>query len=111
MIDSPPHVRDLLRALLHAPDGRPDLRQGAAARAARAGGGSIDGVSEALPEALAAWVDQVASRAWTITDEDCAKLRAAGFDEDAIYEVTVAAAVGASVARMQAGLRALEASR
>jgi hypothetical protein len=55
-------------------------------------------------------VDAVATHAWEITDEDLAKLTAAGVDEDTVYEATVAAAVGASLARMQAGLRALDAT-
>ena len=44
----------------------------------------------------------MARNAWKITDEDVAALRAAGFDEDAIFEVTIAAATGAGVARYQA---------
>jgi alkylhydroperoxidase family enzyme len=112
MVAYPPQVKDLLRALLHDPDGRPEVRRAAAERAARAGGGSIDGAGgEPLPEVFAAYLDKVAAHAWKVTDEDVAALRAAGIDEDAIYEATVAAAVGASLARMEAGLRALAPAR
>ncbi len=110
MSDYPREVHAMLKALLHDPDGKPDLRRAAAARAAEAGGGHLDAEGGALPDALTSWVDAVATRAWQITDEDLAKLGAAGVDEDTIYEATVAAAVGASLARMQAGLRALDAT-
>jgi hypothetical protein len=110
MSDYPREVTALLQALLHDPDGKPDLRRAAASRAAEAGGGTIDAEGAALPELLAPWVDAIATRAWTITDEDLAKLTSAGVDEDTVYEATVAAAVGASLARMQAGLRALDAT-
>jgi alkylhydroperoxidase family enzyme len=111
MTTLPPTVTALLQALFHERDGQPDLRRSAAERAARIAGGSIEETSEPLPEVLAPWVDKVATRAYAITDDDMAALRNAGLDEDAIYEATVAAAVGASVVRMHAGLRALEESR
>src|SRR5262245_610264 len=109
MIELPARVRALLDSLQHNAEGSPALRRAAVARAAAAGGAQLDG--EPLPDGLAAWVDAVASRAWEITDDDLARAKAAGFDEDALYEVTVSAAVGAAVARMEAGLRALRGSR
>jgi len=88
---------------------RPELRRAAAARAATLSGGALP-AKETLPEALAAWVEKVARNAWKITDEDVAALRAAGFDEDAIFEITIAAATGAGVARYQVAMRAIEAA-
>ena len=88
---------------------RPALRRAAAARAAALGGGSLPS-SETLPAALAAWVERVAQSAWTITDEDVAALRAAGIDEETIFETTIAAATGAAIARYQAGTRAIAAA-
>jgi hypothetical protein len=112
MAELPTKVQDLLRALFREPEGQPGLRRAAADRAARAAGGAIDEArDDVLPAALAPWVDKVAERAWTITDEDLAAVRAAGLDEDAVYEATVAAAVGAALTRMQAGLRALAGER
>lgn len=104
-----PHltIRELLEALTHDPDGKPDLRRAAAARAAASAGGHIDAEGATVPDPLGAWVDAVATRAWQTTDEDMDRLRAAGVDEDTIYEATVAAAVGAAYARLQVGLRAL----
>src|SRR5215471_1749129 len=43
----------------------------------------------------AGYLDKIALAAYRITDEDVSALRAAGVDEDAIYDVTVTAAFGA----------------
>lgn len=59
------------------------------------------------PEALREFVDKIAERPWTVSDEDFARLRAAGYSEDELYEVTLAAAIGAGLQRFDAGLRAL----
>lgn len=55
------------------------------------------------------WVQKIHDHAYQTTDEDVARLKAAGLDEDAIFELTVAAAVGAASLRMDRALRALEA--
>jgi len=61
-----------------------------------------------VPDNLLNLVDKIAERAWTINDEDFDRLRQAGYSEDQIYEVTMAAALGAGLQRFDAGLRALE---
>lgn len=61
-----------------------------------------------VPEILRELVDKIAHRPWTVTDEDFAKLRSAGFSEAQLYELTLAAALGAGLARFDAGLRAIE---
>jgi len=53
-----------------------------------------------MPDALRAWTQKVKQHAWKCTDEDIAELRKAGFDEDQIYEATIAAAMGASASRL-----------
>ena len=85
------------------------LRRAALARAAALAGGTLP-AAETLPAALAAWVEKVARAAWTITDGDVAALRAAGHDEDAIFETTIAAATGAGIARYQVATRAIAAA-
>lgn len=60
-----------------------------------------------IPPALLPYLDKVAHQAWTMTDEDIQALRRAGFSEDQIYEATVAAALGAGLERLRAGLAAL----
>jgi hypothetical protein len=64
----------------------------------------------ALPPELAAHVERVAHSAYKITDEDLERLKAQGHDEDVIFEVTLAAALGAGLKRLRKGLAALRAS-
>jgi hypothetical protein len=59
-----------------------------------------------VPAELAAYVDKVHRHAYTVSDEDVQALREAGYSEDAIFEATVSAALGAGLARLDAGLRA-----
>jgi len=42
-----------------------------------------------------------------VTDADVAGLAPAGYSEDAVFELTVAAAVGAALNRLERGLAAL----
>ncbi|MEX1184378.1 MAG: hypothetical protein WEF86_14295 [Gemmatimonadota bacterium] len=62
----------------------------------------------ALPEPLVAYVDKVALHAWRITDDDTTALRVAGYSDDDIFELTIAAAAGAGLARLDRGLAALK---
>jgi hypothetical protein len=55
--------------------------------------------------------DRVRDASCRIADVDVARLVAAGCSEDAVYEVTVAAALGAAERRLEAGLRVLDATR
>lgn len=58
---------------------------------------------------LSAYVDKVRQHAYRVTDEDLATLRRSGLSEDMIFEVTVAAALGAGLVRLRVGLAALQA--
>ncbi len=60
-----------------------------------------------IPTSLAPFIDKVSLNAYQVTDEDIEQLRTAGYSEDAIYELTLSAAVGASLARLECGLAAL----
>jgi alkylhydroperoxidase family enzyme len=57
-----------------------------------------------MPTALQAYVHKVRTRAYTVTDEDVERIRAAGYSEDQVFELTVAAAYGAALARLRSGL-------
>jgi hypothetical protein len=61
--------------------------------------------SEGVPSPLDAYVAKVSGASYRITDAEVAALKAAGCSEDEIFEVTVAAAVGAALRGLDAGLR------
>ena len=107
--DLPPRVQALVAALF---DGRgdtePALRRAVAERAEDA---SLDVAGGALPPAIDAYVNKVARHAYRVTDDDIAALRAAGHGEDAIFEITLSAALGAGLVRMERGLAALRGAR
>ena len=60
-----------------------------------------------LPPPLGPFLDKVRDDPVAVTDADVEALRAAGYSEDAILELTAAAAVGAAGRRYDVGLRAL----
>ena len=61
-----------------------------------------------IPPDLEAYAHKVARHAYRVTDRDLDGLRAAGYDDDAIYEVTVAVALGVGLHRRDVGLATLE---
>ncbi len=90
----------LVNAVLNTPGDTPEpLRRAVLEHA----GGARDGV----PPALTRYVDMVAGHAYRITNEDVAALQAAGHSDDGIFEITVAAAVGAAMRRLERGMAAL----
>ena len=66
---------------------------------------------EEIPANLHAYVDKVRQHAYKITDDDIAALKRAGYSEDAIFELTGAAALGAAIHRLERGLIVLNESR
>lgn len=88
-------VAELYRAVFDSP--------GASARAVRAAAASAQG----LPPPLGAYVAKVSGAAYRIIDGDIAALKSAGYGEEEIFEVTVAAAVGAAKRSLDAGMRAV----
>jgi len=62
------------------------------------------------PEPFTGYVEQVRRHAYRITDGEVEELVAAT-SEEAVFEATVAAALGAGLDRLDAGLAALEAAR
>ena len=61
----------------------------------------------AVPAPWSAYVRKVKEESYRVTDRDIQELIASGCPEDAIFEVTVAAALGAAGSRLESGLRAL----
>lgn len=60
-----------------------------------------------LADELAEYIEKVHLHAYKIDEADIDALRAAGYTEDQIFELTVAAAYGAARLRLDAGLAAL----
>lgn len=54
-----------------------------------------------IPGALVGFVDRVARDATVISDGDVDALAAEGFHDEAVFEAVVAAALGASLARLE----------
>jgi hypothetical protein len=64
-----------------------------------------------LPEPIAGLVAKIHRNAWKVTDEDVAAASAAGWSRDQLFELIVCASVGASLERLEAGLRAMGGGR
>jgi hypothetical protein len=58
--------------------------------------------------ALTAFLQRVREHAYRVTDEEVAALTADGHSDDQLFELLLAAALGASQDRLEAGLSALE---
>ena len=102
------YAQHLIEAVLTGPGGtEPSIRRAVEARSAEIGGRPISQVG-AIPPELISYVKKVALHAHKTTDEDIEALREAGYSEDAIFEITVSAALGAGMARMERGLGALK---
>ncbi|HEX7086013.1 MAG TPA: hypothetical protein VF198_06590 [Vicinamibacterales bacterium] len=108
-----PLVDAVERSVFDGP-GRVPAAARAAARdhAARAVSGSAEPPqASGVPDPWARHVDAVVRHAYRITDADIEALKAAGHTDDEIFETTVAAAVGAGVARLERALSLLKEGR
>ena len=104
-----PLVRNLASSILTTPgETDPALRRAVEARSAALGGRPDRGVPPGeVPEALRSYVDKVARHAYEVTDGDLDDLKRAGYSEDEIFEITLSAALGASMSRLERALAAL----
>jgi len=90
-------IDDLVREVLDGP--------GVTTRSERAAARDGSG-----PESMQAYLTKVREHSYRVSDEDFDALRAAGVSEDAIFELTVAAAVGAASRRLEKARRAMRGS-
>ena len=60
------------------------------------------------PSEMKLYVNKVATNAYKVTDQDIEALRAHGYSEDAIFEITLSVAVGAGQMCLTQGLAALK---
>jgi hypothetical protein len=95
----------LLEAVLDAPGHTPsELRRAVLARAARLAGAR--GGAPA-PAPFGSYVDKIAQHAYKVADADVTALQQSGNSDDVLFEVTVSAAVGAALGRLERGMAAL----
>jgi alkylhydroperoxidase family enzyme len=104
---APPKVQRAAQALLTRPGAcTPELRQAVEAHAAALSGGTARAAPD-LPAELVGYVEKVTQHAYQMTDQDVQSLKEAGYSEDAIFEITLCASLGAGLARLERGLLAL----
>ena len=102
------YTQRLIEVVLTSPgDTEPSVRRAVAALSAQLGGHLPSNVDVVPPE-LISYIKKVALHAYKTTDEDIEMLLQAGYSEDAIFEITLAATLGAGMARLERGLRALK---
>jgi alkylhydroperoxidase family enzyme len=95
--DFPARAHALTEAVLGGPGDLPPAVRRAAAEGA------------SLPEPAAKYAEKVRRFAYKVMDEDIDALRAAGYSDSQIYELTEAAAYGAARVRLDAALAVLDA--
>ena len=101
-------VEQVTEAVLHSPGvTETRLRQVIEAFSARCGGRAREPDAE-VPSVLRTYVEKVAACAYKTTDADIQALGQAGYSEDTIFEITMSAALGAGLARLERGLAALK---
>jgi hypothetical protein len=101
-------LNGVARTVLSAPgETDPALRRAISARTAALGGSPVEPSQPPVPSELSALVEKIGRHAYKVTDEDIAQLKAAGFSEDALFEIVVSAAMGAGLARYERGMKAL----
>jgi len=93
----------LVDAVLNAPGDTTETQRRAVLEQAR----ETPGAKGNLPPALTRYVDTVARYAYKVTDADVTALQRAGQSDDSLFEITVAAAVGAALHRLDRGMAAL----
>ncbi|GHO60017.1 hypothetical protein [Ktedonobacter robiniae] len=61
-----------------------------------------------FPSDLQAYITKVRKYAYKVTDEDIEQLRQAGYNEEAIFEITLSIALGAGTKCLMQGIAAIE---
>ena len=104
-------IQNLMNSVLNSPGHSSSQLRRSVEQKAAAHAGRFPANSDPLPQELAGYVDKIALHAYKVTDEDIMALREAGYSEDAIFEVTISAALGAGMARLDRGIAAMKGER
>ncbi len=86
---------------------KPELRRAIEAYSSRLAGGDRKDEGQ-ITEEIVPYVEKVALHAYKIIDEDVKGMKEAGYSEDQIFEITLSATLGASLARLERGLALLK---
>jgi hypothetical protein len=102
---------EALKAAVLGPAGRSqgELRRAVLESAAWLAGHDETPRAGAVPQPLAGLVEKIVRHAYRVTDQDIAAAQAAGYREDELFDVIVAASLGAGLVRHERGLAAIEA--
>jgi len=102
-------VSRLLSSILDAPAATPTATRQAVLESAKRAVAEPDRPLRegAVATSLAPYVETVARHAYRVTDDDVQKLKNAGYSEDAIFDITVSAALGSALYRLERGMAAL----
>ena len=102
------HTQAPIDAVLNSPgETDPGLRHAVEARSAQLSGRPSQHAGH-VPQELVPYLKKVALHAYRTTDNDIEALRRVGYSEDEIFELTLSAALGAGMARLECGLAALK---
>jgi alkylhydroperoxidase family enzyme len=102
------YAQRLIETVLTSPgDTEPSVRQVVEILSAQFGG-RYSTQTVTVPPELISYVKKVSLHAYKTTDEDIEALLKAGYSEDAIFEITLSAALGAGMARLERGLVTLK---
>jgi alkylhydroperoxidase family enzyme len=103
----PPKVKKLMSVFLtQRAETTPKLRRKVEAYAARVGG-AVRTAGD-VPEELSGYIEKIARQAYKVSDDDLLELRERGYSEDQVFEITLGAALGAGLARLERGMTALK---
>lgn len=106
----PAKIQELVDTFFTSPGKTtPALRRAVEAHGASLAGGERK-EEGAVPEELVTYVEKVVLYAYKTMDEDMEEMKRAGYSEDQIFEITLGATLGASLARLERSLALLEGS-
>ena len=99
----PQEIDNIVEAVLNSPaETSSELRHSLEAYTAALSGGQREPAS--LPTDLEGYIKKLSERPHELTDEDMDALTAASYSDDTIFEITISAALGSSLARLEKGL-------
>jgi hypothetical protein len=101
-------VKQLLKAVLSSPGViDPALRE--AIECFSAGlSDSTDVITREILPIVHMYLEKVTRHAYRVIEDDMERFQKAGYSEEAIFEITVSAALGAGMGRLELGLAALQ---